>query len=277
MIYHVISRGNAKQLIFRDDHDCRRYLEVLARGLDRFQVRCLGYCLLGNHLHLLLQPDQRPISRLLQQVNSTYCQWFNRRHQLVGHVLQGRYKAVLVESSDAFVRVLRYVMLNPVAAGLVTHPADWRWCSYRAMAGLDHAWPCVDTAAAWRVIGYQDRAECVRRLPELIGTEGPERLNIRGPIFGSDAFVRQFAPLLVPHRNNPDFVRAEKFAARPPLGELFSDVSDPAARNLCARRAFQDHAYTLREIGEHIKRPAATIWYWIRRAAPPRQVVTVSS
>jgi hypothetical protein len=81
----------------------------------------------------------------------------------------------------------------------------------------------------------------------------------------------------MPHRNNPDFVRAEKFAARPSLQELLYDVGDPAARNRCARRAFQDHAYTLREIGEHIKRPAATIWHWIRRATPARQSITISS
>jgi REP element-mobilizing transposase RayT len=268
MLYHVMSRGNAKQIIFTDDRDYERYLEVLERGLQRFDVRCLAYCLFGNHLHLLLRPNQFPISRLMQQVNSTYCQWFNRRHGRVGHVLQGRYRAVFVESPDSLFRVVRYILMNPVAAGRVAHPANWKWSSYRATAGIEQPARCADVASVWKSYNSVDPVDAQRRFTDHVAA-GASADDVSGPqgfIVGSTTFVRQFEPLLQPYRQQDAFVLRERFAARPPLLELFSDVECPASSALAARRAFHEYAYTLREIGDHLKRPAGTVWCWIRRA-----------
>jgi putative transposase len=100
-IYHVMCRGNAKQDIFVDDEDRMRWLVMLGSACDRFGVRCLVYCQMKNHYHGLLQAGLLPLSRMMQQLNSPYCQWFNRKHGRVGHVLQGRYKAILVDSNRA--------------------------------------------------------------------------------------------------------------------------------------------------------------------------------
>src|SRR5688572_19335291 len=137
MVYHVMSRGNGRQVIFTDDRDYERYLELLERSARRFGIRCVAYCLLGNHVHLVLQAGDIPISRMMQQLNSTFAQWFNRRHDRVGHVFQGRFKALLVETPRYLLRLLRYIALNPVAAGVTGTPDEWRWSSYRATIGLE--------------------------------------------------------------------------------------------------------------------------------------------
>jgi len=91
MLHHVMSRGNDKREMFVDDVDYARYLHLLERSARRFSVIVNGYCLMPNHVHLLMRPTVHPLARLMQHVNSAYCGWFNRRHGRVGHVLQGRY------------------------------------------------------------------------------------------------------------------------------------------------------------------------------------------
>src|SRR4029453_19376436 len=115
LLHHVFARGNEKACIYADDQDYESFLDLLARTLPRFDVRCVAYCLVWNHYHLLPVPNEHPISRLLQQLNSAYCQRFNRRHHRVGHVLQGRYGCRLVEDGGYARTVLRYLALNPVA------------------------------------------------------------------------------------------------------------------------------------------------------------------
>ncbi len=149
---HVMSRGNNKQEIFSQDADYTRFLELLPRLCDRFRITCLAYCLMWNHTHLLLRPLDKPISSLMQQLNSTYCQWFNRRHERVGHVLQGRFKGRLVEDDASLVRVLRYILRNPVAARYVDDPAAWRWSSYRAIAGLEAAPDWLQVEETWQML-----------------------------------------------------------------------------------------------------------------------------
>ena len=134
-IYHVTARGNARRPIFEDDDDCARFLVVLASTVARYRVLCHAYCLMGNHYHLLVQTLEPNLSVAMRQLNGVYTQRFNRRHDRCGHVLQGRFGAQLVDG-DAYLReVCRYILLNPVRAGLVTHPGDWRWSSFRATAG----------------------------------------------------------------------------------------------------------------------------------------------
>lgn len=269
MVYHVISRGNARQTIFTDDHDCRRYLDLLQRACDRFEVRCLAYCLMGDHMHLLLQPAEIPLSRMLQQLNSAYCQWFNRRHNRIGHVLQGRYKALMVETPDYFLTVLRYIMLNPVKARCVQRPSDWQWSSYRATAGLDSCPRFLRVEDVWGWFNCADSRQAQEHFAAYVDAPPDQALPTRVLILGSEAFVRRFRPYLSPHRVNPDFVHAERFATRPPLAELIRPSSDRVCLAAAARSAFREHAYTLREIGIHVHRAPGTIWTWINRPHAP--------
>jgi putative transposase len=134
-LYHVTSRGNGKQPIFLDESDRERFLGLLARTCERFAWRCHAYCLMGNHYHLVLETPRPNLSRGMQQLGSGYAQSFNRRHERTGHVLQGRYKAFLVEKEAHLLELTRYVVLNPVRAGLCRSAGEWRWSSYRATCG----------------------------------------------------------------------------------------------------------------------------------------------
>ena len=135
-VHHVMSRGNGKQNIFACDHDRTDFLSLLSTTSEECLWNCYSYCLMDNHFHLLVQTPEGRLAEGMQFLNSVYSEGFNRTHDRVGHVMQGRYKSPLVKNDEHFLTVLRYMALNPVSGGLVENPADWRWSSYRALAGL---------------------------------------------------------------------------------------------------------------------------------------------
>ena len=134
-IYHVTTRGDRHEQIFADDDDRRRLLDVIAKGVLRLKAEVLAFCLMGNHYHLVVRTGQANLSRLMRHINGEYTQAFNRRHVLCGHLFQGRFKAILVDSESYFMELCRYVELNPVRAGLVRSVDEWPWSSYRAHVG----------------------------------------------------------------------------------------------------------------------------------------------
>ena len=127
--HHITSRGDRREALYRDDEDRQRHLAVIAQAMDRFDAQVLAYCLMGNHYHLVVQTRQANLSRLMRHINGITTQQFNRRHGLVGHLFQGRFKAILVDRDAYLLALCRYVERNPVAAGLVGHAGDWRWSS----------------------------------------------------------------------------------------------------------------------------------------------------
>jgi putative transposase len=144
-VYHVTSRGDRRELIYRDDEDRRAQLDVIALAMERFDAQLLAYCLMGNHYHLVLHTRHANLSRLMRHVNGIYTQAFNHRHGLVGHLLQGRFKAILVDRDAYLLALCRYVERNPVAAGLVGDPTAWPWSSCRAHLGLEATPPWLDS------------------------------------------------------------------------------------------------------------------------------------
>ncbi len=145
-VYHVTARGNERKAIVRDDADRARFVDTLAAMVDRYRVHCHAWVLMDNHYHLLLETPSPNLSLALRHLNGVYTQAFNRRHGRVGHLFQGRFKAIVVEKDAYLLELCRYVVLNPVRAGVVRQPAAYPWSSYRATAG--HAdvppWLTVD-------------------------------------------------------------------------------------------------------------------------------------
>ncbi len=152
-IYHVMTRGNARQDIVHDDDDRRRFLDDLQRAVSRSGWQLLAFVLLTNHLHLLLKTPQPNLSRGMQAFLSSYALWCLRRRGRGGHLFQGRYKAEMIEDEGYYWTVSRYIHLNPVRARLVEHPADWEWSSYPGYAEPSRRLPWVAYEAllgAWR-------------------------------------------------------------------------------------------------------------------------------
>src|SRR5882724_10300411 len=134
-VYHVTSRSNGRAAIYLDDEDREAFLNVLGEVCRRTHWVCYAYCLMTNHYHLVIETLDPHLSRGMRQLNGVYTQRCNRLHGRVGHVFQGRYKAILVDRGPYLLELIRYVVLNPVRAGMVTSPEQWRWSSYRATEG----------------------------------------------------------------------------------------------------------------------------------------------
>ena len=135
--WHIHSRGVERRDIFLDDADRRRFLNVLADAVPRFRWRLHAYVLMSNHFHLLVETVHATLSRGMQRIGGDYAESFNKRHDRAGHLFQGRFKAHLIDSETYLLRVAKYIVLNPVRAGLVARAAEWAWSSHRATAGLE--------------------------------------------------------------------------------------------------------------------------------------------
>ena len=265
LLHHVFARGNNKARLFEDDVDYEAFLRRLGSVLNRFRVRCVAYCLLSNHYHLLLIPTEHRISRLMQHLNSAYCQRFNRRHNRVGHLLQGRFGCRIVEDGAYARTVLRYLALNPVAAGIATDPEAWPWSSYRFAQGLEEPPDFLSIQDVWAAF---DTSDCLLgrvRFSQFVGAGLPEVFT--NPVFyGSEQLAERLAADLEPHRTTRDYVYAARFAARPSLASLLDGRVDRVAVEDAAHEAFHRHAYTLAEIGGIVKRDPSVLCRWIQRA-----------
>jgi putative transposase len=222
--YHVTARGNERRPIFGDDRDRRHFLELVPTCLERFRLRLHAYVLMDNHYHLLLETREANLSRAMQWLNTAYTVWYNRRHQRVGHLFQGRYKAVIVEPETWALELSRYIHVNPVrirALGLdkaaqraqrqgagrapdreviqerLRRLRQYRWSSYRAYAGWEKAPPWLDCQevlafgggrASERRVRYRASAEDVVREGAV---EQPWEGLVAGLVLGSESFVEQ--------------------------------------------------------------------------------------
>jgi REP element-mobilizing transposase RayT len=140
-IHHVYSRGAARQTIFIDDADRRRYLATLAKVSRWMCWRCLSYCLMGNHMHLLIETPLPNLGRGMQQLHGRYAQRFNRRHEKAGHLFDARYGQTSVTSDPQFWITVNYIARNPVEAGFCDSPEAWPWSSHASIAaGSPPSW-----------------------------------------------------------------------------------------------------------------------------------------
>jgi putative transposase len=245
--------------IYHDDVDRCRFLTILESVVEQYRVECHAYCLMANHYHLVLRTLEANLSSAIQYLNGVYAQWWNKRHQRVGHVLQGRFKAQLVQRDGYFLEACRYVVLNPVRAGLVDQVEDWCWSSYRATAGLSAQprWltttPILGTSPAdeWRAYrmfiaaGISDNAVTRAMRSDI-------------PLVGSDAFAAVHrAAIERAHRT--EVVGRHRTIGRPTLAELFADVPNKPTRNLRIREARDRFHYRVSEIARHVALHYATV------------------
>ena len=131
-LYHVTSRGDRREDIYETDEDRLAFLGLLGAVCDRCNWVCHAYCLMGNHYHILVETPDANLSRGMRQLNGVYTREFNVAHDRVGHVFQGRYKAIVVDADKYLMELARYIVLNPVRAKMVDRPEEWQWSSYVA-------------------------------------------------------------------------------------------------------------------------------------------------
>ena len=166
-LYHITSRGDRREPIYLQDADRLAWLALLGDVCKRFNWTCHAYCQMTNHYHLVLETAEENLSQGMRQLNGVYTQYINRSYSRVGHVFQGRYKAVLVEKDSYLLELARYVVLNPLRAALVTHPGEWRWSSYRAMLSLEAPQTWLQTD--WLIAQFgNDRPNSIRAYADFV-------------------------------------------------------------------------------------------------------------
>ena len=210
-IYHVTSRGVRKTDIFNDARDRLRFQQILREVVQRLDWRCHSYCLMSNHFHLLVETPQPNISRGMQRLNGVYAQWFNWRHGFEGHVFERRFRTVLVEGQAHVLELTRYIVLNPIRAGLCRHPSEWRWSSYGETIGLRDRPEFLQTA--WLLSLFSPVPKRARELyADFVAAAGPASF---GRVLGSDPRSRPDQPYPYTPGNRSASTLTSSAAGRP--------------------------------------------------------------
>lgn len=241
-LYHLVARGNARAKLFLDEFDFAALLELAAETVNRSGWICHAYCLLDNHYHLVVETPRPNLPLGMRRLNGVYAQRFNRRYDRCGHVFQARYRSILVEKETHLLNVCRYVVLNPIRAGICDRPGDYRWSSYSATAGTALAESFLTTE--WILAQFGPRRETAQARYRAFVADGIEdALEVRGERVGGETFLRDrlgFEPPLA------EIPRAQIEPLRPPLAELFASAELPIAT------AHRQHDYRLREIADYL-------------------------
>lgn len=249
-LYHVTSRGDGREAIFLHDDDRVLFLAVLAEVIGDCNWVCHAYCLMGNHYHLLVETPDGNLSRGMRQLNGVYTQRFNRAHGRVGHVFQGRYKAIIVQKESHLLELARYIVLNPVRARMVRSAKDWPWSSYRATAGQGEApaWLCTDWLLSAFAAEYQEALEGYRAFVAAGKNQPSPWQGLRHQIFlGSDTFVEEMQRRIDAPRALREVPAAQRRAPAKPLAQYAAE----GGRDEAIWRAYASGAYSLKEIGDH--------------------------
>jgi len=270
-LYHVILRGNAREKIFFANSDRHRFYLFLQQGAERYRFRIHAFCLMTNHIHLALQVGDIPLSRIMQGLVGRYTRWINWRKSRVGHLFQGRYKAVLVDANAYLLELVRYIHLNPVRAEMVNDPAEYPWSSHRAYCGNESI-PWLTTELALGCLS-ENASNARLKFNEFVtaGIAEGHRNEFHGGsetdsrLLGDDTFAERVLD------------EAEKKPVRPVLTEKFlefisthygmeslqdlsgRDRKASEARGVAARLALEAEVCTLTELAVTTGRDVSTL------------------
>lgn len=231
-LYHVTSRGNERRAIFRTIADRLMFLKFLGQAAKRFGWSISAWVLMTNHFHLVIKTPEPNLSQGMHWLNGSYAGWFNQKYKRSGHLFGTRFKSSVVESETYFTRLLRYVVLNPVRAGMVERPEDYRWSSYRATAGLEIApdWMDVDSAlnafAPDKLVAQTYYREFVLA---KIGCD--DRLwdhLVNALYLGTEAWTKTMRQKVEGKPRSTDHPRVQRAVGRPKMHEVVSAVARAA-------------------------------------------------
>ena len=262
-VYHITSRGNGRKPIFKDDKDRMALLNILDKVNDRYHWLCHAYCFMDNHYHLIIETPDGNLSKGMRQLNGLYTMRFNKRHDSVGHLFQGRYKAVLLQKEGHLLEVCRYVVLNPVRAKVAQTSRQWKWSSYRGTAGMERPHPCLKTDWVLGQFGTKRRvAEGKYKafVREGIGQETIWR-NVKGQsILGDEGFVDRLIDYVRGYEEVKEIPKSQRYINRPALKEIFKNTEGKRReRNRGIADAVERWGYSQREVADYLKLHYSTV------------------
>ena len=273
-IYHVTGRGNEKKLIFKDDLDREIFLQTLSRVNKRYNWFGHAYCLMNNHYHLIIETPDANLSAGMRQLNGVYTQAFNKRHKRVGHLFQGRYKAILIQKDSHLLEVCRYVVLNPVRARAVEKPEMWKWSSYRATCGIEK--PHLSLTSEWILGQFGTTRNIAEKAYREFVKEGIRRPTIWNAVRAQSILgEEEFAPTLIDYlhgkRDIAELPKSQRYVDRPRLDKIFSKaiLQDIVKRNEKILEAVEMHGYKQRDIADHLGMHFTLVSRILRQPAMP--------
>ncbi len=250
-LYHVTARGDRQEDIFSNDIDRKAFLKILEQVVERFNWLIHAYCLMDNHYHLLIETPDGNLSKGMRQLNGVYTQTSNRNNNRVGHVFQGRYKAILVQKESYLLELSRYIVLNPVRARMVKSARSWPWSSYRDTAGYRESpqWLTTD----WLLAAFGKRQSSAQQKYQVFVAAGKNQPSpwqkLRNQVFlGSEEFVTD---LQVKIKSNRDLSEIPKLQRRKKAKSLDYYARHGRNRNQAILASYASGGYSMKEIGIH--------------------------
>lgn len=226
--YHVFSRGNDRQPIFHNAADRTKFLLILAEACQTFHTRIHAYCLMPNHYHLFMETVEPTLSAAMRHVNGVYTQWFNAQHHRVGHLLQGRFKAILVDRETYGLELSRYIHLNPFHARLTAQPESYLWSGARYLLGHAKAPTWFETDWTLGQFGRRRRQAqgAYRRFLEEGKRQADDVLQrSRGGMLGSEAFQEQVRQRVARLKADPELPDLQMLTRRPSAQTILEKVA----------------------------------------------------
>ncbi len=243
-----MARGNRKGVIFEDDVDRVMFRALLGEAIERYRLHCQSYCLMGNHYHAVVETQDANLSDAFQWLNGVFAHASNRRHDRSGHLWQGRFKSVLI-GDDRYLRAANiYVVMNPVAAGLVAAPSEWKWSSFRASAGMETPQNWLNLDWLQWTFGGRTLGQAQRKYRQFVTTPSDEIVFEEAVSFGDQALEDLARSQIGATLHQTWLPSAYRALARPTLGQLFPRQFRKADRNTQILRAHVLHGYQLSEI-----------------------------
>lgn len=242
-VYHITSRGNARNDIYLSDDDREMFIEILNTVVERFNWICHAYCLMSNHYHLMIETPDGNLSRGMRHLNGVYTQRFNRQHNRIGHVFQGRFKGILIEKDAHLLELCRYIVRNPVAANIIHDVADWQWSSYLATASLAHKPSFLTTKWVLEQFSNQTQAY-IEFVQTTSGKHSPLSKALKTSVLGSQAFRDEAQAKLRPSKEG---TRLQNHINQGKLEDIQHFSTD---RGEWMSLAYRKHGYTMREIAD---------------------------
>ena len=279
-VYHVMAKGNRGEFIFSEDKDKEQFLAFLQRAVEKYGVTVYGWCIMGNHYHLLISTPERILSKAMHLMGSGYGSYLRRYRGWIGHVFAGRYKSVCVEKESYLLELSRYIHLNPVKAGLAIKPEEYHWSSYRQYIGKEESVKWLQTA--WLLSEYGATYRIARnRYKEFIeagidkAEEYPVERIVGQAVMGSEGFVRKVINKVGKEQRPQDVIAERIFSGKPEVDELYRAVceyygvgslADNRAEEMFVCLAKESGNASNREIAERIgvKSPSAVTHRYLR-------------
>ena len=222
--YHITSRGNLRGDVFFEDKDRETFLEILTKTKERYSYLLHAYALMDNHYHLLIETPKANISRIMQNVNTSYTVYINRRYPRSGHLFQGRFKGIIVDKDEYLVTLSRYIHLNPVRAGMVKNPEEYKWTSYRAYMDKSGKQRAVDTSDTLTVFS-ENKGKAKEKYRTFVDAgiaeeESPFRETEAGIMLGRGKFKEKIRGILGLFKRDEELPQLRRLAEEKSLDEI---------------------------------------------------------